>query len=84
MLHDYLTLNKLDTGSSCRIVSIKTEGIFRRRILDLGFIPNTLVKTLFRSPASDPTAYELRGSVIALRSDEASQIIVEKCLKGDY
>ena len=82
-MNNYLTLNKLDIGSSCKIISIESKGIFRRRLLDLGFIPNTLVKALFRSPASDPTAYEVRGTVIALRSDESSQIIVEECPKGE-
>ncbi|NMA34490.1 MAG: ferrous iron transport protein A, partial [Clostridiaceae bacterium] len=32
---------------------------------------------LIKSPSGDPTAYEIRGAVIALRSEEASKILVE-------
>ena len=46
-------------------------------MLDLGLIHNTVVKPLIKSPAGDPIAYEIRGAIIALRSEEASQILVE-------
>ncbi|HSH36614.1 FeoA family protein, partial [Schnuerera sp.] len=52
-------------------------GIIRRRMLDLGLIHGTNVKSLIQSPTGDPTAYEIRGATIALRSEEASQIFVE-------
>lgn len=78
-MNDFTTLNKLDIGCSGKIKRIESEGIIRRRMLDLGFIPNTKVKSLFKSPSSDPIAYEVRGTVIALRSEESSQIIIKKC-----
>jgi len=49
----------------------------RRRMLDLGLICGTNVEALQKSPSGDPIAYAIRGAVIALRSEEASKILVE-------
>jgi ferrous iron transport protein A len=46
-------------------------------MLDLGLICGTRVEALQKSPSGDPTAYEIRGAVIALRSEEAAQILIE-------
>lgn len=67
----------LPTGSFGRIKELTAQDSLRRRMLDLGFINNTLVEALGRSPSGDPTAYQIRGAVIALRSEEAANIIVE-------
>lgn len=65
---------------------IKQEGIVReilgtnqnkRRLLDLGFVPGTRVKTVRKSPAGNPIAYLIRGTVIALRKSETDLIIVQ-------
>ena len=48
------------------------------RLLDLGLIAGTEVMALEQSPSGDPIAYFIRGAVIALRSEDASQILVEK------
>lgn len=72
-------LSDLEIGCLGKIKSIESQGMVRRRMLDLGFIPNTIVKPLFSSPSNDPIAFEVRGTVIALRSEESSLIIIEKC-----
>jgi Fe2+ transport system protein FeoA len=45
--------------------------------LDLGLLPGTLITVEYESPQRDPTAYRVRDSLIALRDDQASSIIVE-------
>lgn len=45
--------------------------------MDLGLVANTLVETIGKSPSGDPTAYYIRGAVIAIRDEDASKIIVE-------
>ncbi len=77
MNENLLTLNKLPIGSIGRVKQLVSDGITRRRMLDLGLIYNTNVKSLWKSPSGDPTAYEIRGATIALRSEEASKILVE-------
>ncbi len=46
----------------------------RRRLLDLGWIRGTKIKCLNRSPLGDPTAYLVRGTVLALRREDAGRI----------
>jgi ferrous iron transport protein A len=35
------------------------------------------IESLRKSPAGDPVAYQIRGAVIALRSEEASKVLIE-------
>lgn len=42
--------------------------------MDLGFTEGTVVSVIRKSPLGDPTAYGVRGAVIALRKEEAAHI----------
>ncbi len=53
------------------------RGPERRRLLDLGFVPGTVVEVEMVSPNGDPTAYRVRGAVIALRREQAALIRIE-------
>ncbi|MBS4538760.1 ferrous iron transport protein A [Clostridium sp. D2Q-11] len=72
-----ISLDRLPIGTFGKVKKLNSEGIARRRMLDLGLIENTTVESLRKSPAGDPIAYEIRGAVIALRSEESSKIFVE-------
>ena len=77
MREGLIPLHLLPPGAFCRVRQLNAQDNLRRRMLDLGFINNTVVEALRRSPTGDPTAYQIRGAVIALRSEEASNILVE-------
>ncbi len=53
------------------------HGIERKRLMDLGFVPGTLVEVAVSSPFRDPTAYRVKGGLIALRKSQASKINIE-------
>ena len=72
-----IPLNSLPLGKRARVKELTSDGASRRRMLDLGLITNTEVEALQKSPSGDPVAYHIRGAVIALRSEEASKILVE-------
>ena len=72
-----ITLASLPIGKKARLKSLTLDGTIRRRIMDLGLVSDTIVEALQKSPSGDPTAYHIRGAVIALRSEEASKIMVE-------
>lgn len=72
-----IPLDRLTIGSFGIVRKLSTKGTIRRRMLDLGMIHDTKVESLRKSPAGDPIAYQIRGAVIALRSEEASKIFVE-------
>ena len=46
----------------------------RRRLMDIGFTEGTEVKCVLAAPSGEPKAYLVRGSVIALRREDAQLI----------
>jgi len=70
-------LHHLSLGSCGKVRQLTAKGSTRRRMLDLGLICGTKVEALQKSPSGDPIAYEIRGAIIALRSEEAAHILVE-------
>lgn len=78
---DIFTLDKLTPGNSAHVKNINADGKLKRRLYDLGFITGTLVKALRKSPGGDPHAYFVRGTVIALRQEDAAKI--ELCSGGE-
>lgn len=73
---DIISLNKLPIGKIGLVDSLLSDGNERRRMLDLGVVPNTKIETLYKSPSGDPIAYFIRGAVIALRNEDARKIYV--------
>lgn len=70
------SMNMLKPGESAVVKEIKTEGSMRRRLLDIGLVENTQVECLGRSPGGDPSAYLIRGAVIAIRAQDCAGIIM--------
>jgi DtxR family Mn-dependent transcriptional regulator len=52
------------------------QGFSRRRLMDLGFTDGAIVRPVLRTFAGDPRAYEIRGTVVALRRDQAAYVFV--------
>jgi len=52
------------------------QGFTRRRFLDLGLTPGTTIYPELGNFFGDPRAYRVRGTLIALRKDQAAQIWV--------
>ena len=77
----YIPLNELSLGESASVHELLGSASLKKRLEDLGVTKNTTIKCLMVSPLGDPTAYLIRGSVIALRSDDANSVIL--CLGGD-
>ncbi|KJR49576.1 Ferrous iron transport protein A [Desulfosporosinus sp. I2] len=76
-------LADLSPGSVCQIVSLELSGLLRRRILDMGIVPGTIIRCIRRGPSGDPTAYLVRETLIALRNEDATQILVKRLSNGE-
>ena len=72
------SLKDLAVGERGRITALCCHGPIRRRLLDMGLIEGTLVECLGRAPLGDPSAYLIRGAVIALRSEDSRYINMEE------
>jgi len=73
-------LSRLKPGQTGRVTGLARacRGAERRRLLDLGILPGTLIKVEMVSPSGDPTAYRIRGALIALRKEQADYIYVTR------
>ena len=69
-------LSSLKVGDQATIADISPacRGLERRRLLDLGMVPGTVVQAELKSPGGDPTGYRIRGAVIAIRKEQADFI----------
>ena len=72
-----INLDKLDLNKKGYVKSIYCNSSITRRLYDLGLLEGTSITPIFSSPFGDPTAYEFRGNIIAIRSEDAHKIHVE-------
>ncbi len=73
-----LTLDRLPQGREAEVVQIDEtmQGFTRRRFLDLGLTPGARIVPELSNFFGDPRAYRVRGTLIALRRDQAEKIWV--------
>jgi len=70
-------LRDLAIGKSGRITAVGGEKALRRRLLDMGLTPRTVVTVKKTAPMGDPVELLLRGYVLTLRLEDAEKIAVE-------
>jgi DtxR family Mn-dependent transcriptional regulator len=77
---DYERLSDLHLGEHGEVMAISqsSRGTERRRFLDLGILPGTVITAEIASPGGDPTAYRIRDALIALRKEQAAMIRIRK------
>ncbi|MBE36716.1 MAG: DNA-binding protein [Opitutaceae bacterium] len=71
-------LSDLQIGEQARVLGLSAtcRGAERRRLLDLGFVAGTMISVELPSPTGDSTAYIVRGTMIALRREQARMISI--------
>lgn len=87
-MKEKVCLSDLKRGQKAVISKLAAYNDMRRRLQDIGLIEGTVVECLGKSPLGDPTAYLIRGAVIALRSEDAGRVLVqtrlEEAIKHHY
>lgn len=74
-----VSLSELPQGERAEIESLspRLRKIERRRLMDLGVIPGMTVEARLHGAHGDPIAYNIRGSLIALRREQTNLIEVK-------
>lgn len=72
------SLYDLQVGSSAKIKKVLNTGTIKRRLLDIGFTPGTVVENVMVNPGGELVAYMVRGALIAVRDDDAKKILIEE------
>lgn len=70
------TLNNLELNRIGTIDEITCSGNIKRRLLDLGLVKGTKIIPVLISPSKDPRAFLVRGTVIAIRKEDAEKITI--------
>jgi len=73
-----MTLDQLKKGKHARITAVNGGGALRRRLLDLGLTPKTVVVMRKVAPLGDPLEVFLRGYELTLRKNEARYVEIEE------
>lgn len=81
-MSDAMPLSCIPVGTRGEIVAIKGGFKNRDRLMELGFTKNTVVIPLHTGPGGNPTAYFVRGAVMALRNEDADNIFIR--IKEEY
>jgi DtxR family Mn-dependent transcriptional regulator len=73
-----IPLSELADGRQGEVVDLDAacQGFTRRRLLDLGMTPGAQLVPEMRNFFGDPRAYRIRGTLIALRKEQAGQVWV--------
>ena len=74
-----ITLDKLEIGQSAVIKSVGGEGQRRQHFLDMGVIPEAIIKLVKYAPLGDPMEVLIHGYSLTLRKNDAKLIGVQPC-----
>ena len=73
-----MTLDTLLPGKSGTVLKVNGKGLLRRRLLEMGITPNTVVKVRKVAPMGDPIELYLRSYVLTIRKEDARMIEIEE------
>ena len=73
-----MTLRELGVGKSGRVLAVGGEKVLRRRLLEMGITPRTVITVKKIAPLGDPMELLLRGYVLTLRLEDAEKINIEE------
>ena len=74
-----MTLDQLQIGQSAIVKTVGGEGSRRQHFLDMGVIPDAVVKLVKFAPLGDPMEVLIHGYSLTLRIADAKLIEVELC-----
>lgn len=58
------------------IKELLAQGLMRERMLALGFTKGAILEVVRRGPKNELTLYNIKGTMIALRKEESSLIVI--------
>lgn len=73
-----MTIKDMKIGETAVITKVGGEGPLRLRLLDMGLIPNTIVKVQKIAPLGDPIQIQVRGYELTIRKEDAEKIQIKK------
>lgn len=72
------SLRDLVPGQKAKVSRVVGTSSVKRRIVDIGIVPGTVIEMERYAPLGDPVEVKLRGNHLSLRKEEAESIILEQ------
>lgn len=72
----------LNQGEKAIVLKLYGSGAFRRRLMEMGFVPGQEVSVVKKAPLLDPVEYNIMGYNVSIRNEEAKHI--EVCAQDCY
>ena len=76
----YDRLSSLNVGEQAEVAGISPHcrGQQRRRLMDLGIVPGSLISAVMRSASGDPVGFRVMGTTIGIRKKQAEMVFIIK------
>jgi Fe2+ transport system protein FeoA len=73
-----ICLSEFTPGETGRVVTVKGEGLARRRLFDMGITPGAEITMRKTAPLGDPIEVTIRGYELSIRRAEAESVVMDK------
>ena len=71
-------ISNLRPGEEGKVSQVRAKGAVRQRLLDMGLLPDVVIRVERLAPTGDPVWISLKGSQIAIRRNEAKAVLISK------
>jgi ferrous iron transport protein A len=71
------TLDKADINRDYVILKVRGEKQIKRRLMDMGLIPGTMLHVRKLAPLGDPMEITVKGTELTIRKSDAFNILVD-------
>lgn len=82
-MQELIPLCRIGVGRCAKVKRIDVRGSMRRRFLDIGLVEDAIVECVGRSPSGDPSAYRIRGAIVAIREDDCMGVLTALAPDGE-
>jgi ferrous iron transport protein A len=72
------TAAELKPGEKAIVKDVDNDHPSSHRLLEVGFTPGQEIEYISGAVFGDPMAFSIRGSIVAIRKNEASCILIKK------
>ena len=75
-MRNFLSLNDLLLDEVGYICNLNSSERVKKRLVDLGLVKDTCIVPVLKSPSKGIRAFDIRGSLIAIRDEDTNLISV--------
>lgn len=72
-----MRLADCNPGIKARVTELLIKPAFKKRFLDLGMLPGTVVEVVRKIPFGGPMIIQVRGYQVGIRASEAKEVVIE-------